>query len=561
MTYSGPYLQPVPTNLSVWSWLFGSALLSRKTASQGTLELPDDRGFRDATTGRLLTYQDARDNSTWLSVALAQLHGLQAHQTVAIVSANSTSYPIAMFAAGRLGAIVAALPHETNAKDLSYFFQASSTVMVFTSGSALGQVREACQMVGLADERIICLDDTPERKDSIQGLIEYGKNLGPSKFVEEWTPAENASAACAFLSFTSGTTGRPKAVMISHTNIISQLCQMRQLSPSSKQTTVLGVLPFYHITGLVHLIHLPVVLEQDVVLMDRFNMRNMLNTVVKYTCNELWVVPPLLIRFLNDSIVKEYDLSFVVQFNTGAAPLAEQIIAQLSARFPRVAIRQAWGMTESTSCLTVTPPGLATWDNATKVGKIVAGTEIRIIDPETKQDVAVGESGEIWARGPQVSMGYLNNSAETAESFGPDGYLHTGDLGSIDAEGFITIHDRLKEMIKVRGFGIAPAELEDLLLGHPKVYDAAIVGIPDDYSGEVPRAYIVVYPEVRRNEETESVLKQYVKRHKARHKWLAGGVEFVDAIPKSASGKILRRSLKARWQDKLKAEKHKLAKL
>jgi 4-coumarate--CoA ligase len=270
----------VPTNISVWSWLFGSALLSRKNASQGTLALPNDRGFRDATTGRLLTYQDAHDNSIWLSIALAQLHGLQAHQTVAIVSANSISYPVAMFAAGRLGAVVAALPHEANAKDLSYFFQASSTVMVFTTGSSSGQVREACQMVGLSDQRIIRVDGTPERKDSIQGLIEYGKNLGPSKFVEEWTPAENASAACAFLSFTSGTTGRPKAVwyptkymfeckchkgrficletgsgvadecwqqvMISHTNIISQLCQMRQLSPPSKQTTVLGVLPFHH---------------------------------------------------------------------------------------------------------------------------------------------------------------------------------------------------------------------------------------------------------------------------------------------------------------------------
>ncbi|KPM45610.1 hypothetical protein AK830_g935 [Neonectria ditissima] len=515
MTYFGPHLQPVPTDVSVWSWLFGSALSSRKGTPQETPQLSNDRGFRDATTGRLLTYQEARDHATWLSIALAQLHGLKAHQTVAIVSPNSISCPIAMFAAGRLGAIVTTLPHEANAKDLSYFFQASSTVLVFTSESAVGQVRKACKTAGLADERIICLSNNPQMT-SIQGLIEYGKNLGPAKFVEEWTPVDKTSATCAFLYFTSGTTGRPKAVRHPKTAFLGckfqkgsfiQLCQMRQLSPRLKQNTVLGILPFYHITGLVHLIHLPVVLEQDIVIMDKFDMRKMLNTVVKYRCNELWVVPPLLIRLLNDSVVKEYNLSFVDQFNTGAAPLAEKIIAQLSARFPHVAIRQAWGMTESTSCLTLTPPGLATWENATKVGRIVAGTEIRFVDPETKKDVAVGESGE------------------------------------------------------VRGFGIAPAELEDLLLGHAKVRDAAIVGIPDDYSGEVPRAYIVLHPGVRRGEETERALKEHVKSHKARHKWLAGGVEFVDAIPKSASGKILRKSLKAKWQEKLEAEKRDSAKL
>ncbi|KAH7169889.1 hypothetical protein EDB81DRAFT_676226 [Dactylonectria macrodidyma] len=561
MAYFGPHLQPVPTDVSVWQWLFRSAPVLRNDVPNGIGPLSNDHGFRHAITGEILTFRAVKDKATSLSIALARLCGVQAHQTVAIVSPNSIWCPVAMFAAGRLGAVVTTLPHEASAKELSYFFQASSAALVFTNASALSQVRKACQMAGLTDERIILLDDAYQGGQSIQELIAYGNQLEPSQFIEEWRPTMNTSAACAFLSFTSGTTGRPKAVMISHANMISQLCQMRQLSPRQKQNTVLGILPFYHITGLVHLIHLPVLLGQDVVIMDKFNMREMLNTVVKYKCNELWVVPPLLIRLLNDNIVQEYDLSFVTQFNTGAAPLAEQIIVPLSARFPRVAIRQAWGMTESTSCLTVTPPGQATWNNATKVGKIVAGTEIRIVDPDTAEDVAVGRSGELWARGPQISMGYLNNSAETEDSFDSNGYLHTGDLGSIDAEGFIKIHDRLKEMIKVRGFGIAPAELEDLLLGHPKVCDAAIVGIPDDYSGEIPRAYIVLSPGVVRDGETENVIKDYVKSHKARHKWLAGGVEFVDAIPKSASGKILRKSLKASWQKKLEAEKKRLVKL
>lgn len=202
-------------DVSIWNWLFGSRQSCGNDTSQGTIHLSDDHGFRDAESGSLLTFRAIRDKSTWLSIALARSLGLQAHQTVAIVSSNSIWCPVVMFAAGRLGAVVTTLPYEANAKDLAFFFQASSTTIVFTNASALGQVREACQTAGLADDRIILLDDPPRGEASIQGLVEHGKALGPAEFIEEWKPAENTPSACAFLSFTSGTTGRPKAVRIS----------------------------------------------------------------------------------------------------------------------------------------------------------------------------------------------------------------------------------------------------------------------------------------------------------------------------------------------------------
>ncbi|KAF1854309.1 hypothetical protein Lal_00008600 [Lupinus albus] len=267
---------------------------------------------------------------------------------------------------------------------------------------------------------------------------------------------------------------------------------------------------------------------------------------------------PLLIRLLNDKSAQGYDLSFVKQFNTGAAPLADQVIAQLARKFPTISVRQAWGMTETTSCLTVTPPDLSTWSNASKVGKLVPGTQIRVVDPDTGEDVPAGGVGEIWAKGPQVTMGYLDRPEETAKSYLEDGFFKTGDLGSIDNQGFIKIHDRIKEMIKVRGHAVAPAELEDLLHGHPKVKDAATIGIPDDYSGETPRAFVVLVSGVQGVPEIVREIQDFVASRKAKHKRLSGGVEFVDQIPKSPSGKILRRVLKASWKEKTEPQRAKL---
>ncbi|KXJ85359.1 hypothetical protein Micbo1qcDRAFT_186656 [Microdochium bolleyi] len=555
MPYFGPYLEPDLTNLSIWQWLFEHGKDEGATQGSTAVSTPPSQqpGFKDATTSEFISFAELKDAAVYASAALASLFDLQAGDTVAIVSRNSISYPVAMFAAGRLNAVVTLLPPETSSQDLIHYLRASRAKVVFTDSSALARVRTACGKVSLADERAVLIDDGTNsgNRQTLKGLVESGKFLG-SATLRRAAPGlvGSAAATCAFLSFSSGTTGKPKAVMISHANVISQLRQMRQLAPMGEHRSVLGILPFYHITGLVHLLHLPLVLHQDLLVMPKFEMRTMMEAIVKYRCNELWLVPPLLVRLLNDPQAQGYDLGFVKQFNTGAAPLAEQIVTQLAGRFPQVALRQAWGMTESTSCLTVTPGGLMTWGNAAKVGKLVPGTEMRVVNPDTGKDVPLGHQGELWVRGPQVTMGYLDSPQLTADAYDKDGFLHTGDIGVVDAEGFLTIKDRIKEMIKVKGHGVAPAEIEDVLLGHPSVADAAVIGIDDIYSGELPRAYVVLQPSVARQSlDVAQDLIDFVKSQKPRHKWLAGGVEFLDVIPKSASGKILRRVLKCQWKE------------
>lgn len=271
-------------------------------------------------------------------------------------------------------------------------------------------------------------------------------------------------------------------------------------------------------------------------------MKAMLDTICEYKIPELLLVPPILIRMVRDPIVDEYDLSFLKRFSSGAAPLSEEIIQLLIKKFPQAGFKQGYGMTESCSCITAHPPWYYDFKYAHTVGTICASTTVKIIK-EDGTECGIGEPGEICARGPQVVIGYLNNEKATRETFDEEGYLHTGDQGVIDEEGLITIVDRIKELIKVKGIGVAPAELEDLLLGHDKVEDVAVLGVPDDYSGEVPKAYIQARAGHTPGQELGRELLKYVKDNKVRYKAVKE-IEFIEAIPKSASGKILRRVLR-----------------
>lgn len=275
-------------------------------------------------------------------------------------------------------------------------------------------------------------------------------------------------------------------------------------------------------------------------MLPTFTMPSMLDTAVEYKIEELLLVPPILIRMVRDPVVDKYDLRCVKRFSSGAAPLSAEILQQLQEKFPWTGFKQGYGMTESCSCITAHPPSKYDFKYAHQVGMICASTEVKIVDEDGKE-LGLDEPGEILARGPQVVMGYLNNEKATKETF-VDGWLRTGDQGMLNAEGLLTITDRIKEMIKVKGIGVAPAELEDLLLGHPNVEDCAVLGIADDYSGEKPKAFVV--PKGAKGDEALGrKLLAYVREKKVRHKWLKE-VEFVDVIPKSASGKILRRILK-----------------
>ena len=349
--------------------------------------------------------------------------------------------------------------------------------------------------------------------------------------------------------------------MISHQNVIAQCLQVQQITPPDLRK-VLAVLPAFHsklsppgllyqrltqqVTGLVHILHLPILLNAEVFMLPAFTMKAMLDTVVKYQLKELLLVPPILIRLVRDPLVNEYDLSHLRRFSSGAAPLSEEIIQLLKKKFPQTGFKQGYGMTESCSCITAHTPDKYEYKYAHAVGSIVANTELKIVNLDGKE-LGVNEPGEILARGPQCVMGYLNNPKATAETFDSEGWLHTGDQGMIDDKGLLTITDRIKEMIKVKGIGVAPAELEDLLLGHPQVEDVAVLGLADDYSGERPKAYVVLKRGVDGGEKAGRDLIKYVQERKVRHKWIRE-IEFTQEIPKSASGKILRRVLRDKAQ-------------
>ncbi|KIW82269.1 hypothetical protein Z517_05296 [Fonsecaea pedrosoi CBS 271.37] len=546
MPYYGAKLDTaIPENVTIWSWLFETSHTPPGVKPTG--------GFRDASTDQFLSFDDIRRLATRFSTILYHKYGLRAGDGVCVFASNTIWYPIAMFAAVRLGVVFTGSSPEYGAEEAGYIMKASRAKLVFADQGSLKAVSQVFDK-----ERIVLLEPAHASGPlpTVKRLLdEVDSARTPTPFT---LPAGKTNGqVCAYLSFTSGTTSRPKGVMISHKNVIAQIMQMRSLGRKDLPRVLLGVLPLFHITGLVQILQLPIVIDQEVVLMPKFEMKAMMDTIVKYKCDELWLVPPLLIRLVNDPVAAGYDLRLVKQFNTGAAPLAQEIVDKLAKRFPHIAIRQAWGMTESTSALTLTPPPLQTYENAHTVGAVVPETVLKIVDPETGKEVKEGESGEIWGKGPQVTMGYLDNPTATAETYDQEGFLHTGDIGCMLPNGLILVQDRLKEMIKVKGVGVAPAELEDLLLGHPLVVDAAVIGIPDPYSQELPKAFVVLSPKAKPDAQTARELQDFVRQRKSRSKWLGGGVEFVDQIPKSASGKILRRMLRDRERARLEASKTK----
>jgi 4-coumarate--CoA ligase len=286
----------------------------------------------------------------------------------------------------------------------------------------------------------------------------------------------------------------------------------------------------------------------DSVMLPAFTMPSMLQAIVEFQIKELILVPPIIIRLVRDKIVDSYDLRHVERWSSGSAPISPEIISLLQKKFPWTGFRQGYGATESTACISAHPPSHYDYKYATTGGMLVANTEAKVLDLTTGKELGVGETGEILARGPQIAMAYLDNPTASAETFDKEGFFHTGDVGHFDAEGLIHIEDRIKEMIKVKGLQVPPAELEDLLLGHPEVEDCAVLGVPDDYSGERPKAYVVLKSSVPESEEVGRRLLEFVKERKVRYKWIKE-IEFTQQVPKSPTGKLLRRVLKVKEKD------------
>ncbi|KAK0321069.1 hypothetical protein LTR91_006882 [Friedmanniomyces endolithicus] len=535
----------IPEHLTTWQWVFETP-----EYSPGLYTSRDNLGsYINAATKERLDFADVKEKATHLSTALIKDYGLQPGDTVSLFSTNTIWYPVAMWATVRAGGRVNGASPAYNADEMAYALKTASTKFLFTLPSSLEVALAAADVAGLARSNVFLLEGQRDGFTNIKDLIRAGSQYTADSSYRIPAHLTNRDV-CGYLNFSSGTTGLPKAVMLSHHNLIAQCHQLKQLqlvSPGQRYK-ILAVMPLFHITGVVRFCHYPVFMNGDCIMLPSFSMDSMLKTIVEHEIEELILVPPIVIRLVRDPIVDKYlpDLQRIVKrWSSGSAPTAPEITQQLHKKFPNTGFRQGYGATESTACISCHPPTHFDYKYAATAGMLCANTVAKVIDmDDPTRELGPGQTGEICAKGPQIAMGYLNNPTSTAETF-KDGFLHTGDVGHIDEEGLLHIEDRIKEMIKVKGQQVPPAELEDLLLGHELVEDCAVLGVPDLYVGERPKAYVVLRAEVQPTEEVGLLLLRFVKAKKVSYKRI-DEVEFTAVIPKSPTGKLLRRVLKAR---------------
>jgi acyl-CoA synthetase (AMP-forming)/AMP-acid ligase II len=328
--------------------------------------------------------------------------------------------------------------------------------------------------------------------------------------------------------------------MLTHANIVTNMRQLYAAGEVHRSDVIVNMMPVYHVAGLVYVINSFLGIGATVVLMRRFSLEGWLELNQRYRATILAVPPPVVLAVTKSPLWDQFQLESVQRAGCGAAPLGADLQEAFEQRTGLV-LKQVWGMTEATGVIAADSRDRAIRKLGSS-GRLLSGCEARVVDVDSKTELGPGETGEIWLRGPHVMKGYWNQPVANAETLMEDGWMRTGDLGYFDSGGHVFLVDRLKELIKYNALQVAPAELEDIIQSHPAVSDAAVVGAPDEAAGEVPMAF-VVKREAARLDAGE--LMQYVAARVAPHKKVRA-VEFVDQIPKSPSGKILRRLLRDR---------------
>ncbi|KAF8161247.1 AMP binding protein [Crassisporium funariophilum] len=575
------YTSPLPPvtlyDCSVFTHLFSTD--STGNVGGFTASAP---AFIDAPTGTTITRAQLKQ------LALSLGYGLQNHptasakrgDTVLVYSQNSLTWPVVLFGAVAAGVRCTLANNAYNARELAFQYMDSRAKLIFTSEDGIATVRETLKDCGLseneANKRIIVMKSglewaggpAAQSKPGLDGLVTVTDLLKLGVLKQEEKFDGELANETVYLCYSSGTTGKPKGVETTHKNITSVLEMVMPAFPRMTEgvDAVLGFLPFYHIYGAVKLLHFPFRSGAPVAVMPRFDPEQFCANIDRYKITTALVVPPVLVLLARHPIVDKYDLSSLGTLFSGAAPLGAALTKQVASRLlikrkgkGPVTILQGYGLTETSPTTHLLPQA----DGVHKMGSIgilLPNLEARLlVDGDGNGDIEAeeGKAGELWIRGPTIMKGYLNNPSATKESITTDGWFKTGDIAIRDSEGYYYIVDRRKELIKYKGFQVPPAELESVLLTHPDVADAAVIGVDSAKEAtELPRAYVVhAKPDAVRTEAEKAAfarsISQWIQQKVARHKFLRGGVVVIDVVPKSAAGKILRRELRERAKEEL----------
>ncbi|HXN77190.1 MAG TPA: 4-coumarate--CoA ligase family protein [Candidatus Dormibacteraeota bacterium] len=486
--------------------------------------LGDKIAIVEAGSGRSYTYTQIAGGVRRLAAGL-HARGFRKGDVLAIMSPNLPEYPIAFHGVATAGGVNTTLNPTYTADEIAFQLNDSKARLLITVPPLVGKAQEAAA------------------KSKVEEIIVFGKAEGAVSFASllvdgdvpdvRIDPAKDLVA----LPYSSGTTGFSKGVMLTHRNLVANLVQTTACLEIPEDEKILAFLPFFHIYGMTVIMNQGLYRGATLVTMQRFELEPCLQAVQDYRVTRFFLVPPIVVLLAKHPAIDKYDLSSVTRAFSGAAPLDADTARAASDRIG-CRLSQGYGLTETS------PVSHIVADNETpvpgSVGSTVPNTECKIVDVATGKELGRNEDGEIWIRGPQVMKGYLNNEAATSSSIDADGFFHTGDIGHIDDHDQYFIVDRLKELIKYKGFQVAPAELEALLLSHPSIADVAVIGVLDEEGEEMPKAFVVLKEPASPEEIMEFVAERVAPHKKIRR------VEVVDQIPKSPTGKILRRILRDR---------------
>lgn len=475
----------------------------------------------DGASGRALSFREVKNAAHSLAGGLIE-YGLKKGDCLALMAPNMPEYAVVFHGVAIAGCVITTInPTYTETEVRKQLIDSGARILVtippfveLAFSAASGTSVEGVFSIG-ASERALDFDD-------LMGSPADQVPVGPDDVVA--------------LPYSSGTTGLNKGVMLTHRNLIANVAQVVAAAEISGDDALIAVLPFFHIYGMQVLMNSALRAGATAITMPRFDLEEFLRLHQDYRITRSFVAPPIVVALAKHPLVENFDLSALRQIFSGAAPLSAEVSLEAGARIGCEVV-QGYGMTELSPVSHLTSPGKV---KPGSVGQTAPNTETKIVDILTGAELDVRQEGEVCVRGPQVMLGYLGNPSATNDMIDPQGWLHTGDIGYVDEDGHLFVVDRLKELIKYKGFQVAPAELEAVLLTHPAVADAAVVGIPDDEAGEIPVAFVALRVDAA---ATPDDIREYVASQVASYKQLRD-VRIIETIPKSASGKILRRLLK-----------------